>query len=133
MVSRWYRSLSERKKQSLHSLCAGFAFFAVLFLVTEIFGKSLCPIKAIFGIRCFGCGLTRGFISVIKLDFAKACEYNIMSLPLFFAIFLYVVLSVTDLTLKKNLVERLEMQLCKKYMYVVYVLILIMASIINNK
>ena len=132
MDSRWYNSLSKRKKQSLHSMCAGFAFFAILFTATKIFGQSLCPIKNIFGIRCFGCGLTRGFMSILKFDFAAACQYNVMSIPLFFAILLYVVLSFADLLFDKNLICRIEKQLCKKYMYIIYMLILIVAFVYNK-
>lgn len=47
---------------------------------------SICLIKNIFGIECFGCGITRAIISGVQLDFIKAIEYNkmvIIVLPLF--------------------------------------------------
>ena len=47
---------------------------------------SICLIKNIFGIECFGCGITRAIIAGIQLEFSKAIEYNkmvIIVLPLF--------------------------------------------------
>ena len=47
---------------------------------------SICLIKNIFGVECYGCGITRAIISGIQLDFIKAFEYNkmiIIILPLF--------------------------------------------------
>ena len=47
---------------------------------------SICLIKNIFGIECFGCGITRAIIAGVQLDFTKAMEYNkmvIFVLPLF--------------------------------------------------
>ena len=47
---------------------------------------SICLIKNIFGIECYGCGITRAIISGVQLDFIKAIEYNkmvIIVLPLF--------------------------------------------------
>ena len=60
----------------------------LLFIPLEWLNKqhSICLIKNIFGIECFGCGITRAIISGIQLDFIKAFEYNkmiIIVLPLF--------------------------------------------------
>ena len=47
---------------------------------------SICLIKNIFGVECYGCGITRAIISGVQLDFIKAIEYNkmvIIVLPLF--------------------------------------------------
>jgi hypothetical protein len=47
---------------------------------------SICLIKNIFGVECYGCGITRAIISGVQLDFNKAIEYNkmvIIVLPLF--------------------------------------------------
>jgi hypothetical protein len=47
---------------------------------------SICLIKNIFGVECYGCGITRAIISSVQLDFTKAIEYNkmvIIVLPLF--------------------------------------------------
>ena len=47
---------------------------------------TICLIKNIFGVECFGCGITRAIIASVQLDFTKAIEYNtmvIIVLPLF--------------------------------------------------
>lgn len=41
-----------------------------------------CPIKYISGISCAGCGMTRAWLSVLKLDFSMAFYYH----PLFFIV-----------------------------------------------
>lgn len=47
---------------------------------------SICLIKNIFGVECFGCGITRAIISAIQFDFKSAYNYNhlvIIVLPIF--------------------------------------------------
>ncbi|MBQ2424791.1 MAG: DUF2752 domain-containing protein [Alistipes sp.] len=39
-------------------------------------GNSLCVVKNIFGVECWGCGITRALFSVLYLDFAAAWGYN---------------------------------------------------------
>lgn len=114
-----------KRKQTLRSVCVGFAFFILLFFLTEIFDSSLCLINRIFGVKCFGCGMTRGFISILKLDFLSAYKYNILSIPLFFALFIYSLLAVIDFIFKKDLIEFIEKILIKKIMFAVYLVILI--------
>lgn len=76
--------------------------------------------------------MTRGFISVLNGDFKAAYEYNVLSIPLFICIFVYCVLSLIDFFFDKNYIYTIEKYLAKKCMYFVYVLILIIATIINN-
>ena len=39
-------------------------------------GKSICLYTNIFGIECWGCGITRAIFSALHLRFAEAWEYN---------------------------------------------------------
>ncbi len=134
MDNHWHnRNSLNKKRHTLHSVGAGFVFFVLLYLITKIFSFSLCPIKNFLGFQCFGCGLTRGFISILHLDFKSACEYNILSIPLFISIFLYSVLSIVDFIFNTNHIEKIETQLAKKYMYILYVAILATSSILNNR
>lgn len=134
MDNPWYKAKnnSNRKRHTLHSLGVGFAFFVILFLLTKFFAIPLCPIKNLFGISCFGCGMTRGFIAILNFDFKTALEYNVLSIPLFVGIALYGLFSLIDFFLDKNYVYTIEKQLAKKYMYIIYVIILILATILNN-
>ena len=134
MDNLWYKTknINSRKRHTLHSLSVGFVFFGLLYVLTIIFKVSLCPVKALFGISCFGCGMTRGFISILSLDFKTAYKYNVLSIPLFISIALYFIFSLIDIIFNKNYIYVIEKQLSKKYMYLVYIIILIIATILNN-
>lgn len=51
----------------------------ICFAIIVISGIYRCPFKLIFGVDCPGCGMTRAFISALKLDFKAAFRYH----PLF--------------------------------------------------
>ena len=127
-----YKKITNKKRHTLHSLGVGFVFFGILFFLTKIYSVSLCPIKNAIGVSCFGCGMTRGFISILKLDFKAAIKYNVLSIPLFVGIALYFLFSLLDIFFDKNYIDIIEKQLAKKYMYVLYVTVLIVATILNN-
>ena len=54
-----------------------------LFLLLPInyfdFGTSICPSKVFLDIECLGCGLTRGVMHLIHLDFQGAWQFNKLS------------------------------------------------------
>lgn len=134
MDSLWckYKKLSIKKKQALHSIFAGFAYFTVLYIITLTIKGSLCPINRLFGISCFGCGMTRAFASILKMDFLTAVKYNVLSIPLFIFILLYCVLAIIDFLLEKSFIEIIEIQLSKKYMFIIYAILLVGSYIINS-
>ena len=37
---------------------------------------SICLFKNLFGIECYGCGITKAIIASIQLDFIRAFNYN---------------------------------------------------------
>ena len=46
---------------------------------------SICLFKNLFGIECYGCGITKAIIASIQLDFVRAFEYNkliVVAMPL---------------------------------------------------
>ena len=133
MASLWskYKKQSYKKKHTLRSLGVGFAFFGVLYIITKLSGVSVCPVKNLFGFSCFGCGLTRGFVSILHFDFRSAIKYNILSVPLFFAIALYCAFAVIDFLWDKNFIKIVEKQLAKRYMFFVYLFVLLISALFN--
>ena len=127
-----YKNASKRKKQTLHSLIVGFVFFVAVYVITKFFSISLCPIQNLFDMECPGCGLSRGFVSVLELDFEAAIRYHVLSVPLFFGIASYAVIAVVDICCDKNYVERIERQCGRKYMLAVYFLILVLSVALNR-
>ncbi len=63
----------------------------LLYALILYFTSFDCPFDAIFKIPCPGCGMTRAWLSVFKLQFAKAFSYHKMfwSLPVLFVGFLF--------------------------------------------
>ena len=52
--------------------------FLLLILPEDYFdyGKSVCPSKVFLDLECVGCGLTRGVMHLIHLDFEGAWQFN---------------------------------------------------------
>ncbi len=40
-------------------------------------GQSLCLFTNIFGVHCYGCGITRAIYAAMHFDFGVAVEYNV--------------------------------------------------------
>ena len=57
-----------------------------------------CPIKAVFGISCAGCGMSRAIISALSLDFAAAFAYHPLWLILPLSLLSIVILSIKEKT-----------------------------------
>lgn len=53
----------------------GAAAILFIYVVFHIVGIG-CPIKFVTGISCLGCGMTRAWLSLLKLDFAAAFYYH---------------------------------------------------------
>lgn len=45
-------------------------------------GRSFCIWYNLFEIKCFGCGMTRAFFNLSRLNITKAINYNIMIIPM---------------------------------------------------
>ncbi len=68
-------------------LCAGFVLLASFLLLShwqpsDKVEHSICFFRQVTGVPCPGCGLTRGFAALSKLDFSHAIEKHPLS-PLF--------------------------------------------------
>ncbi len=63
-----------RWRKDLEALGIIAGFYAVLMLL-----GITCPIKYLTGVSCMGCGMTRAWLSLLRLDFRGAVAYH----PLF--------------------------------------------------
>lgn len=133
MGSRWYKIKQNivRNKRSLYFVGVGIVFFGVLYIVTTVWKVPLCLFRNLFGVRCMGCGLTRGFISILAGDLSAATAYNALSLPLFAAMAGYGVLLAVDILCGTECLTFMRRQVAKPYMYLVYVAIFICGAVFN--
>ncbi len=70
---------SRNTKKRVFDAIAAAAAIALLYVVFSLTGVG-CPIKYVTGVSCPGCGMTRAWKSLLRLDFAKAAQYH----PLWF-------------------------------------------------
>lgn len=68
---RWDKAWLKRHKD----LIWGAAAILFIYVVFHFAGIG-CPIKFVTGISCLGCGMTRAWLSLMKLDFAAAFYYH---------------------------------------------------------
>lgn len=80
-------------------------FLVYMIPVEGIFnGKSICLFKNVFGVECWGCGITRAIFSALYLRFAEAWEYNrlvVIVLPILVFEWLRSVVRLLRLLIKK--------------------------------
>jgi hypothetical protein len=67
--------------KSHRTALAAFAAVVLIYVIMSAVGIG-CPIKYITGISCPGCGMTRAYLSVLRLDMMSAFEYH----PLWFCV-----------------------------------------------
>ena len=87
--------------------------YLVIFLIEGVVAWMLlnskitipCFFKTVTHIPCPGCGMTRAFIQIMKFNFVKAFQYNILSIPLFFIILVFDFFMIYDLIKKTNKVQ----------------------------
>lgn len=95
-----------------------------LLLVAFLFNYK-CIFKSIFHIDCISCGLTRGFKSILNLNFIEATRYNILSIPLFILVIVYYILYLFN----NRLLDKIYSYIIKNYN--VCLIILLISWIIN--
>ncbi len=67
-------------------------FLTAYFVFSKKIFHNICPLVALTGFPCPGCGLTRAGISVLRLDFSSAWRFH----PFIFPILLYILLFVIN-------------------------------------
>ena len=76
--------MATRKENLKNALQIGkiVVFFLLPFLLSMVSldnleGKhSICLVKNLFGVECYGCGITKAVIACVQLDFIRAFHYN---------------------------------------------------------
>lgn len=76
-----------RSRYFLFGLCIAPILGAIYHSQTNYQPLLQCPVKALTGIPCPSCGMTRGFICLARGDLNGACKENLFS-PLVFVAFL---------------------------------------------
>lgn len=69
----------KKDNSSKTSIIVMISVIVLVYLTIEAFGIT-CPIKYITGISCAGCGMSRAWFSLLRLDISSAFMYH----PLFF-------------------------------------------------
>lgn len=72
-----------------------FLAIGALVLLAWVLLRLPCPIRALTGIPCPGCGMSRAWLAFVRLDLAAAFRYH----PLFWTVPLVVLLVLYDGTL----------------------------------
>jgi hypothetical protein len=98
-------------------LCAGVAYA----LLVGMIGRGIpCVFRLVTGLQCPGCGITRMFLSLLKLDFAAAARYNLLVLCLlplgvglyFYKTWQYIKKGNTDMSSAEKLIYCICFVLC---------------------
>ena len=104
----------------------------ILFIILDII--YVCPFNYYFHIPCPGCGMTRAFKLILQGNILESLQYNLLALPLFIFIILFMIFLVVDII--KNQTEYLAYieRISQKYgvWIVLAVLIVWMCNIIIN-
>ena len=134
MVNPWhkYQNATTRKKTALHSLLAGLAFFGIICFISQNSSLVLCPLRRIWGISCFGCGMSRGFLAILRLDFSAAFEAHVLSVPLFLGILIYAFFCIADILFDWNVIEKVETRLGGVKTVLIGFCICVLGSVLNG-
>ena len=100
--------------------------YFIFHLITDFYIP--CPIHKIFHVYCPGCGVSRMLVSILKLDFVKAFNYNKLLFILFpFALFLYIEFIYSVIKKKEPLYKKID----NKVWYILIVILIIYAVLRN--
>ncbi len=86
-------------------LLGGLGLYCIIALVLNL----QCPIRALTGVSCPGCGMTRAVMSLVRLDFKDALYYH----PMVFAVIpVAAVLALLNLKQKESLRKLFIIAVC---------------------
>lgn len=90
-------------KRNKNSLLVFIILVILIYGILQVFGIT-CPIKFITGVSCPGCGMTRAYLSLLRLDFKSAYYYH----PLFILPALGLIIYIFRDKFSKKFLSRLE-------------------------
>ena len=90
-----------------------------------------CFFRAITGIPCPGCGLTRAVTLFVQLDFVAAARMNLMFVPLLIGSLVYIGFAIAEMKTKKEYVQQLNFAL-KKWWVIAFAVVMACASWVYN-
>ena len=93
--------------------------------------KLVCVFKKYLNINCPGCGLTRAFKSILSFDLITATKYNVLSIPLFICMIIFIFSIIKDVVLNKETAIVFLNNIFKRHCVILLIIIFI-TMIINN-
>lgn len=93
--------------------------------------KLVCVFKKYLNINCPGCGLTRAFKSILSFDLITATKYNVLSIPLFICMIIFIFSIIKDIALNKETIIVFLNNIFKRHCVILLIIIFI-TMIINN-
>ena len=91
-------NMNQTQSQRVHLkskfICRNFLYINLILLIScVIIWFTGCPIKKVTGLSCAGCGLTRAWVSFLKLDLKQAFYFH----PLFWSVpIMYILILLND-------------------------------------
>ena len=85
------KKILKRRKSDIYLIGFTIVFLSVAYILTphpqavSVDGwtvPELCMYKRLFGIDCFGCGITRSVVYAVHGDFSMALEKHLLGIPL---------------------------------------------------
>lgn len=80
-----------------------------------------CVFKSITGIPCPGCGLTRGFRTLLSGNIIKAESYNLLTVPILVFLIIVFILTITDIIKNKNNTEKFLKKISNYYILIIVI------------
>lgn len=80
----------------------------IIIPIEKIESRSICIIYNLFGVKCFGCGITRAYANILRLNLGKAIEYNSLILIIFpLSLFIMINEIYTFIKKKKSVIDKI--------------------------
>ena len=101
---------------------------AYLAIVTKT-GKGIpCLFYRFLGIKCPGCGMTRAAVSIVHGDLIAAAGYNIMSVTVMPALFVYLVYRV----IREECFNNKDVEVWEYLFFVLIFMVTVMYTVLRN-